>query len=158
MFFMPRANAQHQQQIMLELRNTDLTADPLAARYVKTEIVTVIFAQQAGELISLEGPNRYAADDALITGSTGSRWSVARTRFDAKYAAELPATQGADGSYRARPVPVLAKQISEPFTAMRSAGGDLLRGKAGDWLLQYATGDYGVAEQNRFAQIYRKMA
>lgn len=143
---------------MLELNNIDLGADPLAARYVKTEIVTVAFARQSGELISLEGPNRYAAGDALITGSTGSRWSVSRSRFDAKYVALPPATDGQDGQYAARPVPVLAKQIGAPFTAARSTGGDLLCGKAGDWLLQYAPGDFGVAEQQRFAQIYRKMA
>ena len=146
---------------MLELNNIDLGADPHAARFVKTEIVTVAFARQGGELISLEGPNRYAAGDALITGSTGSRWSVSRSRFNAKYVA-VPTTgdgeDGHDGQYAARPIPVLAKQISEPFTAARSTGGDRLRGQAGDWLLQYAPGDFGVAGQQRFAQIYRKMA
>jgi hypothetical protein len=64
---------------------------------------------------------------------------------------------GEDGSYAARPVPVLARQITEPFSAERSAGGDRLYGKAGDWLLQYAPGDFGVAEQERFAQVYRKL-
>ncbi len=142
---------------MLELRNIDLTADPHAARYVKTETVMVTFAQHPGELKSLEGPNRYATGDALITGSTGSRWSVSRARFDAKYAAVAPVTQGADGAYAALPIPVLAKQITEPFTATRSAGGDRLHGNAGDWLLQYAPGDFGVAEQQRFALIYRKI-
>ena len=142
---------------MLELRNIDLTADPLAARYVKEEIVDVEFARQAGDLISLEGPNRYQVGDALITGSTGSRWSVSRDRFDAKYEALPPTRMGDDGRYAARPVPVLARQINEAFSAERSAGGDRLQGKAGDWLLQYGPGDYGVAEQERFARIYRKL-
>lgn len=142
---------------MLELSNIDLTTDPVAARYVKTEIVTVAFAQQAGELISLEGPNRYQAGDALITGSTGSRWSVSRQRFEAKYAAAPPTVDGQDGRYRARPIPILAKRMPEPFTAARSAGGDVLRGKAGDWLLQYGRGDFGVAEHHRFAQVYDKL-
>jgi PGDYG protein len=156
-FISPHSGNAHHNSIMLELRNIDLTADPLAARYVKTETVTVTFAQQPGEIISLEGPNRYAIGDALITGSTGSRWSVSRARFDAKYAAVPPVTQGTDGAYAARPVPVLAKQITEPFAAARSAGGDLLRGNANDWLLQYGPGDFGVAEQQRFAQIYREI-
>ena len=142
---------------MLELKNMDLTTDHFAERYVKTEIVSVEFARQEGELLSLEGPNRYQAGDALITGSTGSRWSVSRHRFDAKYEAVLPTTGGEDGRYEARPIPVLARQISEPFTAARSAGGDILRGNAGDWLLQYRPGDFGVAEHRRFAQIYKKM-
>jgi hypothetical protein len=140
-----------------EFRNIDLTGDTEAASYVKSETVTVGFAQVAGELISLEGPNRYRVGDALITGSTGSRWSVSRERFEAKYAAVVPTLQGQDGAYLSRPVPVLARQIPEPFTAERTAGGDLLRGEAGDWLLQYGPGDFGVAEQRRFAAIYRKL-
>ena len=140
---------------MLELKNIDLTTDPLAAYYVKTEVVTVAFAQHEGELISLEGPNRYTAGDALITGSTGSQWSVSRHRFDAKYEALPPTATGEDGRYKARPIPILAKRISEPFTAARSAGGDVLRGNAGDWLLQYGYGDFGVAEHHRFTQVYK---
>jgi hypothetical protein len=143
---------------MLELMNIDLTADPLAARYIKSEVVTVTFAQQKGDLVSLEGPNRYKVGDALITGSTGSRWSVSRERFDVKYEALTPTTPGLDGCYRARPIPVLAKQIHEPFTAERSTGGDVLRGNAGDWLLQYGPGDFGVADHHRFTQVYRKYA
>ena len=142
---------------MREFRNIDLAADPAAARYVKSETVMVEFAKADGELISLEGPNRYRVGDALITGSTGSRWSVSRERFEAKYAALAPTQQGEDGSYQSRPVPVLARQVTEPFTAERSAGGDLLHGASGDWLLQYGPGDFGVAEQRRFAAIYRKL-
>ncbi len=142
---------------MLGLKNIDLATDPAAARYVKTEIVAVTFARQAGELLSLEGPNRYAAGDALVTGSTGSRWSVSRQRFELKYAPVPPARMGDDGRYQARPIPVLAKQIPEAFTAARSAGGDRLHGKAGDWLLQYAPGDFGVAEQARFGRVYMKV-
>ena len=141
---------------MLELTDIDLVSDPIAARYVKTEIVSVTFAQHAGELISLEGPNRYQPGDALVTGSTGTRWSVSRDRFDAKYEALPPAAANKDGRYQARPIPVLAKQIAEPFTAPRSAGGDVLRGEAGDWLLQYGPGDFGVAGHERFTQVYRK--
>jgi hypothetical protein len=141
---------------MLELKNVDLTTDPAAASYVKTEIVTVTFARQDGELLSLEGPNRYVVGDALVTGLTGTRWSVSRQRFDLKYEAVAPTGNGEDGRYQARPIPVLAKRIPEAFTAARSAGGDVLRGNAGDWLLQYAPGDFGIAEQARFAQVYRK--
>lgn len=142
---------------MLELTNIDLIADPLAGSYIKAEIVIVRFALQDGELISLEGPNLYEAGDALITGSTGSHWSVSRNRFELKYEPVPPASMGEDGSYQARPIPVLAKQIFEPFTAARSAGGDLLRGNAGDWVLQYSPGDFGIAEQTRFNQVYQPM-
>ncbi len=135
----------------------DLAVDPAATHYVKSETVTVAFAREAGELTSLEGLNRYQPGDALITGSTGSRWSVSRERFDAKYAALAPTRAGEDGAYVSRPVPVLAKCIDSAFTMTRSAGGDLLQGAAGDWLLQYAPGDFGVCEQQRFAAIYRRL-
>jgi hypothetical protein len=139
---------------MLKLENLDLTRDSGAALYVKKEVVTVAFARGEGELMSREGPNRYRAGDALITGSTGDRWSVSRDRFDAKYEPLPPTPAGSDGRYQAKPVPVLARQISEPFTMARCAGGDLLSGAAHDWVLQYAPGDYGVVENARFIRVY----
>jgi hypothetical protein len=69
---------------MIELKNIDLLTDPAAQRVVKDETVAVQFAADDGELMSLEGPNRYTRGDALITGSTGDRWVVSRERFDAK--------------------------------------------------------------------------
>ncbi|AOK47016.1 hypothetical protein WT60_09285 [Burkholderia sp. MSMB617WGS] len=142
---------------MIELKNVDLRNDPDALRVVKNETVEVEFAAQAGELMSLEGPNRYAAGDALVTGSTGDRWVVSRERFDAKY---LPAAgsvvHGAPGAYRNRPAVVLAKRMDAPFSIARSAGGDTLHGDAGDWVMQYAPGDYGVVQAQRFAQVYRE--
>ena len=66
-----------------------------------------------------------------------------------------PQPLGSDGRYRCKPVVVLAKQIAETFSIARSAGGDVLHGKANDWLLQYAPGDYGVVENSRFLKVYR---
>ena len=142
---------------MIEFTDIDLRTDILAARYVKTEIVDVAFAESAGELASPEGPNRYQAGDALITGSTGTRWSVSRDRFDAKYDAVAPTEPNTNGRYKARPVPVLARQLPEAFTVARSSGGDVLQGEAGDWLLQYAPGDHGIAKNDRFVKVYKKV-
>jgi hypothetical protein len=140
----------------LELKDIDLRADPDAASYVKTEIVDVQFALKDGELLSLEGPNRYRAGDALVRAQGGNRWSVSRERFEHKYQPVPPTAMGQNGPYRARPIPVLAKRIERAFSIARCAGGDRLQGQAGDWLLQYAPGDFGVAAQSRFAQVYRK--
>ncbi len=142
---------------MLHLEQIDLTQDPAAGRFLKTEVVQVAFARTPGELISLEGPNQYQIGDAVITGCTGDRWSVDRHRFDAKYQAVAPTIDGQDGAYTAKPVPVLAKQILEPFTAARSAGRDVLRGEAGDWLMQYGLGDYGVCGKSRFERVYQRV-
>ncbi|MCX7147993.1 MAG: PGDYG domain-containing protein [Rhodocyclales bacterium] len=140
---------------MLQLKNIDLTRDDSATLFVKDEVVAVVFANLAGELISREGTNRFEAGDALITGSTGDHWSVSRNRFDAKYLPVAPAQAGEDGRYQARPLPVLAVQMDEAFTLARSAGGDVLQGQAGDWLLQYAPGDFGIVEAARFGKVYR---
>ena len=142
---------------MLELTNIELTRDKSAARFVKHEGVDVAFALTAGELISREGPNRFDGGDALITGSTGDRWSVSRSRFDARYAPVGAVIHGEDGRYQARPVPVLAKQMTEAFSLARCVGGDMLLGAAQDWLPQYGPGDYGIVEDARFQAVYRRL-
>lgn len=142
---------------MIELTQLDLRHDAAAQRVVKDETVSVEFAAQAGELVSLEGPNRYASGDAVITGATGERWVVSRERFDAKYRpANSALAHGEAGAYRNLPVAVLAKHMDAPFTLLRSAGGDRLTGAAGDWVMQYAPGDYGVVKAERFAKVYRR--
>lgn len=142
---------------MIELKNLDLRSDAAAKHVVKDETVAVEFASDDGELMSLEGPNRYARADALITGSTGDRWVVSRDRFDAKYVpADAALAHGEPGAYRNRPAVLLARQMNEAFSLARSAaGGDVLRGTAGDWVMQYAPGDYGVVQAARFAKVYR---
>lgn len=143
---------------MRELKYIDLRTDAQSAAYIKNETVTVEFAIAAGELMSREGPNRYQPADAIVTGSTGDRWCVSRARFDARYVALAPTQDGAAGSYRNKPIAVLAKQMREPFTLARSQGGDILRGTAGDWVVQYGEGDYGVVERQRFDSVYAPLS
>ena len=141
---------------MLHLTNIDLRSDPDAGTFIKEETVSVQFAARAGELISLEGPNRYAAGDAIITAATGERWCVSRDRFVAKYEPVAPLEAGG-GTYKNKPVVVLAKQMREAFSIARSQGGDVLRGNPGDWLMQYAPGDFGITTAARFARVYRQV-
>jgi hypothetical protein len=141
--------------VTLELHNPDLATDPDAQPAVKDEIVSVEFAGRAGELVSAVGVNRYEAGDALITGSTGDRWCVSRDRFDAKYDPIPPTSHASAGPYRNRPVTVLAKRMNVAFSVARVAGGDVLQGGAGDWLIQYAPGDHGIVERTRFERVYR---
>ncbi len=137
------------------LENVDLAADKAAAQYVKDELVNVTFATADGQLISREGPNQFHRGDALISTANGDKWSVSRTRFEAKYEPRPPLSASEDGQYRSRPIPVLAKQMPIPFTIARSKSGDVLQGLAHDWLLQYAPGDYGIIGNDRFQQVYR---
>src|SRR5579863_2330137 len=136
----------------------DLRQDAHASCYVKDETVEVVFAHRAGSVQSLEGVNLYGAGDALLTAGGGERWSVARERFDARYRPLPPLAHGAEGAYRNLPLPVLARQIATGFTIRRRAGGDLLHGCAGDWLLQYAPGDWGIVVDARFRRLYRAHA
>jgi uncharacterized protein (DUF2237 family) len=140
---------------LLTLENVDLRTDPLARRYFKDETVTVEFAAGSGMLMSRVGPNHHAAGDALVAGADGDRWCVSRARFDARYVPVPPLAHGDAGQYRNRTQPVLARQMTTAFRCQRTAGGDWLQGEAGDWLLQYAPGDYGVASAARFALVYR---
>jgi len=139
----------------MNFEQPELRADPEAAWYVKEETVQVSFATAAGTVGSREGPNHYRRGDALVTGSTGDRWSVSRARFDARYQPASPLPHGTDGPYRNRPLPVLARRIAVDFTVRREAGGDPLQGHAGDWLLQYAPGDWGVVAAAKFRRVYR---
>jgi len=140
---------------MTSINRLDLTTDSAAQRVVKDETVHVEFAREAGSLISLEGPNRYEPGDALITSATGERWVVSRDRFNAKYLPRENVRHGDAGAYRNIPVVVLAKQMQEAFSIARSDAGDVLHGVQGDWVMQYAPGDYGVVKAARFAKVYK---
>jgi hypothetical protein len=122
---------------------------------VKNELVAVEFAPEPGALESAVGTNRYEAGDALLTGSTGDRWCVSRARFDEKYLPLGRARQGEPGHYRNRPMPVRVKRMTQPFSVARSAGGDVLRGVPGDWLVEYAARDHGIVAAARFRSVYR---
>jgi hypothetical protein len=138
-----------------QLGSIDLRDDTGAHWVLKDEVVTVEFAPADGVLQSAVGANRYAAGDALLTGSTGDRWCVSRDRFDAKYRPEGGIRAGEAGRYRNLPQRIRGKQMAVAFSIARSCGGDVLRGAAGDWLMQYAPGDYGVVARARFEAVYR---
>lgn len=140
---------------MLEFIDIDLRNDPAARTFTKHETVSVMFAVADGALMSSVGPNGYRAGDALVTGADGDTWCVARARFDARYEPVPPLQAGTNGHYRNLPQAVLARRIDEPFAVRRVVSGDWLRGTAGDWLLQYAPGDHGIAAAARFALVYR---
>lgn len=139
------------------LENIRLEGDPSAQNFVKHERSYVRFAAEVGVIESREGANKYVIGDALITGSTGDQWVVSRNRFDQKYQAVPPVMHGEDGYYDNIPMPVLAKQIAEPFTIARSAGGDWISGEPMDWLIQYAPGDFGIVQNAKFQAVYRTL-
>jgi PGDYG protein len=135
----------------------NLELDSAAAPYCKKEIVKVHFAIDAGILISRVGPNHYVAGDAIVDAVDGETWVVSRRRFDDKYLPMPPTLAGEAGSYEAKKMIVLAKQMADAFSIAREVSGDMLMGCSGDWLIQYAPGDFGVVLNQRFQRIYRRV-
>src|SRR5260370_9798261 len=104
----------------LKLEHPKLTTDDGACWVVKDEVVSVEFAGAPGVLESAVGLNRYAAGDALLTGSTGGRWCVSRHRFDPKYQAAPPISPRAPRTYPNRPRLAPAQRITLALTLQPS--------------------------------------
>jgi hypothetical protein len=139
----------------------DLSTDPRRRRVRKRAIpVSVSFADAPGELNTLEGPVPYEDGDAIITGVKGEHWPVERGPFLDRYEA-LPGTNsGEDGTYARRPEVVLAVQMTskdDPLEIATQSGG-LLTAREGDWLVQYAPGDFGVVNPEIFDETYEVLS
>lgn len=138
-----------------DLTGFDLGSDPSARRARKRPLPVVVeFAASAGVLRTLEGPVRYRAGDALLTGVAGERWPIGREKFDAAYEPVPPTVAGRAGEYRRRPLVVRAKRMAGPFRVRVGHADDPLQGRAGDWLLQYGPDDYGIVAADLFARTY----
>jgi hypothetical protein len=61
---------------------------------------------------------------------------------------------GEDGTYYKKELFVWATQIDEPFMVELSERKGVLRGARGDWLLQYAPGEYGIVGREIFETTY----
>ena len=133
----------------------DLDRDP-AARRARRRPVTlqVRFAATPGVVETLEGPVRHRAGAALVRGLRGECWPVERGPFERHYEPAKGTAAGRDGLYRRRAGVVLARRLEAGFAVPVGAEGDLLRGRPGDWLLQYRPGEYGIVAPDIFADTY----
>lgn len=139
-----------------ELIELDLSTDPAASRYEKTATVQVQFAEQDGEMDTIEGRVPYVTGDAILTGVMDEQWPVKRRVFDALYE---PAPNNVPGVYRKKQgSSVHAKQMDNAFRVNIRDGKATLEGKPGDWLIQYTVGDVGVVANDIFCKSYRKIA
>lgn len=134
---------------------TDLAQHPDAFRArSKPIIVSAHFASVSGEIETLEGTVRHAAGDALVTGVAGERWPVPRARFLAGYEALDPIAAGEDGRYVRRPRSVFALRLAEACEVILPEGRGRLRGREGDFLVQYAPGDWAIVAGGVFERTY----
>ncbi|NMV38558.1 PGDYG domain-containing protein [Ralstonia insidiosa] len=140
---------------MPSLINVDLRNDPAAALFRTRQVVlTVRFAKSDGVVQTLEGPVRYQAGDALMTGPKGEHWPIARARFDATYVSTIEGhTAGTDGPFAKRVREVLARRWDAAFQ-VTIASGQSLSGRPGDWLVQYCPGDQAVVAADVFDVLY----
>lgn len=133
----------------------DLAADPRALRVRKKPIaVKTEFAAKDGVCDTLEGPVRYRAGDALLTGIQGERWPVGRDVFLSSYEPIAPTRAGENGTYRKTAGTAYALRLEEPRDVPVGWQKDPLHGRPGDWLLHYADGSYGVLKDSVFRESY----
>lgn len=125
-------------------------------KFIKKELdVSVVFADAAGEVLSLEGPIRHAAGDAILIGIAGERWPIRRQRFEATYEAVPPTVPGQPGTYRKIPVVVDARQLDAPTTVTLHSGAGTLAAARGDWLVTDPSGAQWVVRDDIFLQTYQ---
>ena len=133
----------------------DLSEDQAARRARKRAVVVQVeFAETDGTLSTREGPVHYSTGDALLTGTEGKRWPVARDTFDINYAPVAPIRLGMPGPYRKRRRIVWAKLMTDAFDVTLDCDRRTLRGRPGDWLVQQAPSDFSVVSSSVFAQTY----
>jgi hypothetical protein len=140
------------------MSNVDVPAQPGAFRAARLpHLVDVVFAQSDGELATLEGAVRYRKGDALLAGQAGERWPVARERFFATYEPDAPTQCGADGAYRRREGTVWAWRTDRVLDVVLSNNRGSLRANAGDFVVQFDSGDMGVMPEEIFHYSYRPL-
>ena len=105
-------------------------------------------SKAAQTIATKEGPVAARAGDIIMTGTKGEKWPIPKNKFRQTYDIV------GDGLAAKKNIPVHAQQMSKPFNVKVSWSDDLLKGKAGDFLVQYGPGDYGVVEKEIFKQTY----
>lgn len=133
---------------------TNLSINPIAKQVIKRPLpVKVTFAKVDGICKTLEGNVEYLVGDAIITGIVGERWPVQRAKFDENYVPLEGFTNGKEGLYAKKPLAMLALRLDVPVDVKMTAGG-MLHGMPGDWIIQYAQGEYGIVKDEIFQGTY----
>jgi hypothetical protein len=136
----------------------DLEADPRVRRVRKRPIATTVrFGDADGTCSTLEGPVRYRAGDAILTGVRGEQWPVSRRAFLAEYLPIAPTTAGQDGQYVKKPSEARALRLDRALAVRVGWQNDPLQAVPGDWLLRYANGSHGVLKDDIFRETYEEL-
>jgi hypothetical protein len=119
------------------------------AREVQVEFTSTPCTVQTHEGVVHARPG-----DAIVTGSPGERWRVSRAHFGQKYRAAPPTIDGQPGRYVSLPNLIQAVPMSQAFEVLLADGVSRLRGRPGDWLVDYGDGSLGIVSKAIFAATY----
>lgn len=123
-------------------------------KYYKLPIPVVVkFAEQSGEIRTLEGVVKYKRDDAILTGVSNEQWPVERNKFEKSYLPIPPIKNGENGLYIKSKVEVCAYQLDSPIS-LEIKKDTLLQGNAGDWLISDSDGNKWIVENKIFHLSY----
>jgi hypothetical protein len=132
-----------------------ITDDPrhvVARKYER--VIQVRFAPAPCTVQTKEGTVHAKAGDAIITGTAGETWRVSQAHFAKKYRPVPPTVAGEAGPYMSLRNRILALQMQQPFEVLLADGESRLRGRSGDWLVDYGDGSFGIVTQAIFATTY----
>ena len=128
----------------------ELSQDPDGFETAKRPIpLNFRYAEEAETIETKEGPVTAEAGAAIMTGTEGEQWPIPGEKFEQTYDVLEP------GTAAKKNIPVFAKEMAEPFQVKVSWSDDLLGGEAGDYLVQYGPGDYGVVGREIFEKTYK---
>ena len=132
-----------------------ISSDPqcVAARKLEREI-EVQFTPIACTVQTPEGVVHARPGDAIITGTAGEHWRVSRERFPHKYRPVPPTAAGESGRYVSLPNRILAVLMTDAFEVLLADGVSRLKGRAGEWLVDYGDGSLGIVSEAIFASTY----
>lgn len=116
--------------------------------------VQVAFAASPLTIASREGPVQAQPGDAIITGLAGERWRVSAASFAQHYQPQAPLHAGQDGVYTSVPALAAGHRVMQAFSVRLADGVSVLRGRPGDWLLEYGDGAFGVVSSELFDLYY----
>lgn len=112
------------------------------------------FATAPGTVQTQEGLVHARPGDAIVTGTKGERWRVSRSHFADKYRPVPPTVDGQDGRYISLPNQIMGVPMTGPFEVLLADGISRLKGRSGDWLVDYGDGSLGIVSQAIFATTY----
>lgn len=141
-------------QFAEKLQERSLADDPNARRARSRPIIRRLrFAQAPGILQTQEGPVCYAVGDPIIEEPEGS-WPAGRTYVERFYRPQQGLTMGQDGDYTKESQNVLVLQLKDVKRLDMPNAKGVLRGKAGDWLVDYGQGEFSIVGAAQFSQLY----